>query len=74
MKYFILILSLILSIIFPTSSFSNNELISKLQSGGNIVFIRHALAPGNGDPENIDLNECNTQETLVKKVLSNQLR
>ena len=66
MKYFILILSLILSIIFPTSSFSNNELISKLQSGGNIVFIRHALAPGNGDPDNIDLNDCKTQRNLNK--------
>ena len=64
MKYFILILSLILSIIFPTSSFSNNELILKLQSGGNIVFIRHALAPGSGDPENINLNDCNTQRNL----------
>ena len=66
MKYFILILSFILSIIFPPSTFSNDELISKLQSGGNIVFIRHALAPGNGDPDYIDLNDCNTQRNLNK--------
>ena len=66
MKYFILILSFILSIIIPTSTFSNDELISKLQSGGNIVFIRHALAPGNGDPDNIDLNDCKTQRNLNK--------
>ncbi len=66
MKYFILILYLILSIIFPTSTLSNDEVISKLQSGGNIVFIRHALAPGNGDPDNIDLNDCNTQRNLSK--------
>ena len=66
MKYFILILSFILSIIFPPSTFSNDELISKLQSGGNIVFIRHALAPGNGDPDNIDLNNCKTQRNLNK--------
>ena len=64
MKYFILILSFIPSIIFPTSIFSNDELISKLQSGGNIVFIRHAFAPGNGDPDNIDLNDCKTQRNL----------
>ena len=64
MKYFILILSFFLSIIFSSSTFSNDELISKLQSGGNIVFIRHALAPGNGDPDNIDLNNCNTQRNL----------
>mgnify|MGYP001384934067 FL=1 len=66
MKYFILILSFILSIIFPPSTFSSDELISKLQSGGNIVFIRHALAPGNGDPDNIDLNDCKTQRNLNK--------
>jgi len=65
-KYFILILSFILSIIFPSSTYSNDELISKLQSGGNIVFIRHALAPGNGDPDNIDLNNCKTQRNLNK--------
>ncbi len=67
MKYFILILSFFLSIIFPTSAFSNDELISKLQSGGNIVFIRHALAPGNGDPDDIDLNDCKTQRNLSEK-------
>ncbi len=66
MKYFILILSLILSIISPPSTYSNDELILKLQSEGNIVFIRHALAPGNGDPDYIDLNDCNTQRNLNK--------
>jgi len=65
-KYFILILSLILSIISPPSTYSNDELILKLQSEGNIVFIRHALAPGNGDPDYIDLNDCNTQRNLNK--------
>ena len=66
MKYFILILSFILSIISPPSTYSNDELILKLQSEGNIVFIRHALAPGNGDPDYIDLNDCNTQRNLNK--------
>ena len=64
MKYFILILTLILSIIFPTYTFSDIKLIAKLQSGGNIVFIRHAIAPGNGDPDIIDLNDCKTQRNL----------
>ena len=67
MNYFILILFFILSIIFPVSTFSNDELISNLQSGGNIVFIRHALAPGSGDPNNIDLNDCRTQRNLSEE-------
>ncbi len=66
MKYFILILYLIISIIFPTSTFSNDEIITRLQSGGNIIFIRHALAPGNGDPDNFDLKVCSTQRNLNK--------
>ena len=67
MNYFILILFFILSIIFPVSTFSNDELISNLQSGGNIVFIRHPLAPGSGDPNNIDLNDCRTQRNLSEE-------
>tara|TARA_B100001029_G_C15044527_1_gene446107 strand:+ start:801 stop:1352 length:552 start_codon:yes stop_codon:yes gene_type:complete len=66
-KYFILILSFILSLILTTSTFSKDELILNLQSGGNIIFIRHALAPGTGDPENIDLNDCETQRNLNDK-------
>ena len=67
MKYFILIFTFILSIILTPNSFSNNQVISKLQSGGNIIFIRHALAPGNGDPENFDIKDCSTQRNLSEK-------
>lgn len=31
---------------------------------GKVVFMRHALAPGNGDPNNFDLNDCATQRNL----------
>ncbi len=31
---------------------------------GNVLFIRHALAPGFGDPQNFDLNDCSTQRNL----------
>ena len=34
---------------------------------GNIIFVRHALAPGFGDPQNFDLNECSTQRNLNEK-------
>jgi len=50
------------------SSFSNlysdETLVNKLKQGENIIFIRHALAPGSGDPKNFDLNDCNTQRNL----------
>ena len=64
MKYINLILYILLSIFFSSNSFPNEKIISELKKGGNIIFIRHALAPGNGDPENIDLRDCTTQRNL----------
>tara|TARA_A100001011_G_scaffold337481_1_gene367676 strand:+ start:4658 stop:5215 length:558 start_codon:yes stop_codon:yes gene_type:complete len=43
---------------------SQNEILDNLQNGGNIIFIRHAYAPGGGDPDNFDLNDCSTQRNL----------
>ena len=43
---------------------ANKNIIKNLKEGGNIIFIRHALAPGSGDPENFNLNDCNTQRNL----------
>ena len=34
---------------------------------GNVLFIRHALAPGFGDPQNFDLNDCSTQRNLNRE-------
>ena len=67
MKYINLILYILLSIFFSSNSFPNEKIISELQKGGNIIFIRHALAPGNGDPENIDLRDCTTQRNLDER-------
>lgn len=44
--------------------YANPEVIAGLSQGGKLVFIRHALAPGGGDPENFDLNDCSTQRNL----------
>lgn len=31
---------------------------------GTVIFLRHALAPGNGDPYNFNLKDCKTQRNL----------
>ena len=46
---------------------ANDNLISALQDGKKIIFIRHALAPGNGDPENFILEDCSTQRNLNER-------
>ncbi len=42
----------------------NQNLKKQLEGGGKIIFIRHAYAPGNGDPNNFNLNDCLTQRNL----------
>ena len=29
-----------------------------------LIFIRHAYAPGGGDPDNFDIKDCSTQRNL----------
>ena len=56
---------LIFAILFiPNISFSNETIISSLKDGKKIVFIRHAIAPGSGDPKNFDIKKCSTQRNL----------
>ena len=42
----------------------NENLISELKEGGKLVFIRHAYAPGSGDPDDFNINDCNKQRNL----------
>ena len=42
----------------------NNNIINELKQGGKLIFIRHAYAPGNGDPQNFNLYDCSTQRNL----------
>ena len=51
------------------NAFSSDNILSSLQEGGKLVFIRHAIAPGNGDPDNFNLKNCSTQSNLNKKGL-----
>jgi phosphohistidine phosphatase SixA len=64
-------LSLLLVLItsFTCQSAYANELAiwDKLQGTnpkGYVLLLRHTLAPGVGDPENFDLNDCSTQRNL----------
>ena len=50
--------------IFLNPANSNEKLINSLREGGKLIFIRHAYAPGNGDPENFNLKDCSSQRNL----------
>jgi phosphohistidine phosphatase SixA len=38
--------------------------IERMKAGGHILMIRHALAPGSGDPANFRIDDCSTQRNL----------
>ena len=42
----------------------NAEMIERIKAGGHILMIRHALAPGTGDPANFRIGDCSTQRNL----------
>ena len=46
---------------------SNEDLQNILSNGGKLIFIRHAYAPGGGDPDNFDISNCTTQRNLNRK-------
>ena len=57
---------LILFICLPTlvKADSKKNIIENLKVGGKLIFIRHAYAPGGGDPENFNIHDCSTQRNL----------
>ena len=65
MRYFKIILIFFLFLLNETS-FANENIVEILKKENNIIFIRHAIAPGNGDPPNFDILDCSTQRNLSK--------
>lgn len=70
MKKIISLLFIFISLVFSNQAFSNDDLIQSLKEGGKIIFIRHAYAPGGGDPDNFDVNDCSTQRNLNNEGIS----
>ena len=60
-KFFIIIF---ISLTTSIKADLNKNLINQLKKGEKLIFIRHAYAPGSGDPNNFNLNDCSTQRNL----------
>ena len=67
MKFIKLFIIIFISLITSVKADLNKKLIDQLEEGGKLIFIRHAYAPGNGDPNNFNLNDCSTQRNLNKE-------
>ena len=52
-------------LLFLSEAYSQSELETKRKSiSANVIFLRHALAPGFGDPNNFVKQDCDTQRNL----------
>lgn len=47
-----------------TGAFAQTELVSAMQDGQHVLLMRHADAPGYGDPRGYQLTQCSTQRNL----------
>ena len=63
MRYILSLLIFLFSLLLPLA-YANESTWSLLEDGGKIVFIRHAYAPGGGDPDNFVIEDCSTQRNL----------
>ena len=67
MKLIKIIIFLFISFNTTLVANSNDDLQNLLSKGGKLIFIRHAYAPGSGDPDNFDLSNCASQRNLSQK-------
>ena len=64
MKILKFLIIIFISLTTPIKADLNKNLLNQLEDGGKLIFIRHAYAPGGGDPDNFNLNDCSTQRNL----------
>ena len=65
----------LISVFFTYSSLSDETTSWELlKEGGKVVFIRHAYAPGGGDPNNFELYDCSTQRNLNEQGINQSKR
>ena len=69
MKIIKILILILISLTISIKANSNEKLIDVLKEGGKLIFIRHAHAPGNGDPENFNIKDCLTQRNLNQIVV-----
>ena len=55
---------IVLTFFYSLSGNANSDYVELLKQNNKLIFIRHALAPGNGDPDNFDIFDCSTQRNL----------
>ena len=63
---FVLSIAVLLSTAF-TAHLEQDALVEELKAGGRVLMIRHAYAPGTGDPPHFRIGDCSTQRNLDQR-------
>jgi phosphohistidine phosphatase SixA len=63
-KIISLLLKVLIFYLFSIHAHSSEQNWKPAQEGNKIIFIRHSLAPGGGDPAGFKINDCKTQRNL----------
>jgi 8-oxo-(d)GTP phosphatase len=50
--------------LLASPAYSDDALLARLQEPGTVLLLRHALAPGTGDPPGFLVDDCSTQRNL----------
>jgi len=64
MQYLIALLVLLLP---GTAPLAEADGFEALRNGGHVLLLRHAIAPGFGDPAGFELGDCTTQRNLSEQ-------
>jgi broad specificity phosphatase PhoE len=65
MRIAVLVAVLLIGTVRPSSqALASAEAWEKLKQPGHVAIMRHAIAPGVGDPANLKLGDCKTQRNL----------
>jgi hypothetical protein len=64
LKIFIISFFGFMALVVMNAHANEDDLIKLMKSGGHILMIRHAYAPGSGDPANFKIGDCATQRNL----------
>ena len=67
MKFLRVYIIIFISLTSSIKADLNKNLLNQLEDGGKLIFIRHAYAPGSGDPNNFNLDDCSTQRNLSEE-------
>jgi len=63
-RQFIGFVLLSMTLLGSSTSMADTSAWQALQEGGRVILMRHALAPGVGDPDNFERGNCSTQRNL----------